>query len=97
MGARVQLLRAGANVQAVGAEGSTALHEAIARGNHREALLLLSAGANPFCENNGGALRERSKSLFRYYDCSPNNKLPFGRLLLLRWRCCCCSVRATLF
>lgn len=51
---RAQLLRAGANVQAVGAEGSTALHEAIGRGNQREALLLLSAGANPFCENNRG-------------------------------------------
>ncbi len=65
----MQLLRAGANVQAVGAEGSTALHEAIARGNHREALLLLSAGANPFCENNGGALRGRSKSLFWSCGC----------------------------
>ena len=46
-------------MQAVGAEGSTALHEAIGRGNQREALLLLSAGANPFCENNCGALHRR--------------------------------------
>lgn len=50
-----QLLRAGANVQAIGEEGSTALHEAIMRGRQREALLLLSAGANPFCENARGA------------------------------------------
>jgi len=42
-------------VQAIGEEGSTALHEAITRGRQREALLLLSAGANPFCENARGA------------------------------------------
>ena len=58
-----QLLRAGANVQAIGEEGSTALHEAIMRGRQREALLLLSAGANPFCENARGAPRLRRVGL----------------------------------
>ncbi|KAK9831374.1 hypothetical protein WJX81_007067 [Elliptochloris bilobata] len=81
------LLRAGANVQAaVGAEGSTALHEAIGRGNQREALLLLSAGANPFCENNRGltavdvAINQKNLALVRQLEA----RAPFAGYLAMK-------------
>ena len=49
----VQLLRHGANLHHFSRrpEGTTALHEAVARGNLKVAELLLQYGANPFMEN----------------------------------------------
>jgi hypothetical protein len=48
-----QLLRHGANLHHFTRrpEGSTALHEAVARGQLKVAELLLQYGANPFLEN----------------------------------------------
>jgi ankyrin repeat protein len=50
---RVQLLRHGANLHHFTRrpEGSTALHEAVARGKMKMVDVLLQYGANPFMEN----------------------------------------------
>ena len=54
--ARVQLARHGANVHHVSVrpDGTTALHECVARGHDRIADLLLNYGASPFLENGRG-------------------------------------------
>jgi ankyrin repeat protein len=67
----VQLARNGANVHHVSnrPDGTTALHECVARGHERVADLLLHYGASPFLEN------ARGKSI------SP--ELPGGRLISL--------------
>ena len=55
----MQLLRHGANLHHFSRrpEGTTALHEAVARGNLKVAELLLQYGANPFMENGRWILR----------------------------------------
>ena len=54
--AGVQLTRHGANVHHVSVrpDGTTALHECVARGYDRIADLLLNYGASPFLENGRG-------------------------------------------
>jgi ankyrin repeat protein len=53
----MQLVRNGANVHHVSGrpDGTTALHESVARGHERIADLLLHYGASPFLENGRGA------------------------------------------
>ena len=55
----MQLARNGANVHHVTGrpDGTTALHECVARGHERVADLLLHYGASPFLENARGAPR----------------------------------------
>ena len=57
--AGVQLARHGANVHHVSVrpDGTTALHECVARGYDRIADLLLNYGASPFLENGRGKLQ----------------------------------------
>lgn len=57
--AGVQLARHGANVHHVSVrpDGTTALHECVARGYDRLADLLLNYGASPFLENGRGELQ----------------------------------------
>ncbi len=55
----MQLARHGANVHHVSLrpDGTTALHECVARGHDRVADLLLNYGASPFLENGRGMLQ----------------------------------------
>lgn len=72
----VQLARNGANVHHVTGrpDGTTALHECVARGHERVADLLLHYGASPFLENARGTSIPRVAQ----YCC------PFGILLKFR-------------